>query len=306
MKILITGGAGFIGSNLALELSEKGHQVTVLDNLFSGKKENLKGFTGKFIEADINVINLSEEFGDAEFDVISHQAAITDTTFSDDKEMLRANVGGFQKVLEFAAGKDAAIVYASSASTYGRGKSPMKEEDIPNPLNAYAESKSIMDVMAKQSSASGKLNIVGLRYFNVYGPREFYKGNSSSMIYQLYKQMKSGANPRIFKYGEQERDFVYVKDVVQANLSAISYALRKKSGIFNVGVGKSASFNKLIEELNRNMRRELKPNYFDNPYGFYQNVTCADMSLTMKELGFHAIYDIEKGIKDYVAYLEEN
>ena len=150
------------------------------------------------------------------------------------------------------------------------------------------------------------MHIVGLRYFNVYGPRESYKGKSASMIYQLYLQMKAGKRPRIFKYGEQKRDFVYVKDIVAANLKAMEKVLSGVSGIFNAGTGESAYFNKIIKELNRNLGTNYEPDYFENPYGFYQNITKADIKLSAKTLGFRSQFDIEKGIADYVRYLEKS
>jgi len=301
--ILVTGGAGFIGSNLTFKLVEKGHDVTVVDNLSSGNIKNLKGFKGNFIEGDVSKPAVFNKFKNESFDVIFHEAAITDTTFKDDEEMIRANVDGYRNILEHANKFRTAVVYASSAATYGRGKSPMKEDQKPEPLNAYAVSKKMMDDITKEEIKKGTLSIIGLRYFNVYGPREPFKGKSASMIYQLYLQMKAGKRPRIFKYGEQKRDFIYVKDVVSANIRAMEKTLKGESDIFNVGTGKSASFNKLILELNKNLGTNYEPDYFENPYGFYQNVTEADMSLSNKVLGFRTEYDIEKGIEDYVNYL---
>ena len=305
MEILVTGGAGFIGSNLVFALVEKGHEVTVADNLISGNMKNLDGFGGEFIEGDVSAPEVIGKLRDRKFDVIFHEAAITDTTFSDDGEMLRANVEGYKNIVCLAAKHRAALVYASSAATYGRGSSPMREDQKPEPLNAYAVSKKMMDDITKEELKSGVLSIIGLRYFNVYGPRETFKGNSASMIYQLYLVMKAGSRPRIFKYGEQERDFVYVKDVVAANIKAMEKALNRESGIFNVGTGRSESFNKVVRELNRNLGTDYASEYFDNPYGFYQNVTQADMKQSNLMLGFEAEYDVEKGIADYVKFLRE-
>jgi len=122
------------------------------------------------------------------------------------------------------------------------------------------------------------------------------------MIYQLYQQMSAGKNPRVFKWGEQYRDFIYVKDVVTANLKAMKY---KGSGVFNVGTGKPATFNEVIEALNKAMKKKLSPEYFDNPYGFYQDRTHADMALSLSALKFTAKYDICKGINDYVSILRK-
>ncbi|PKM92849.1 MAG: ADP-glyceromanno-heptose 6-epimerase [Elusimicrobia bacterium HGW-Elusimicrobia-4] len=303
MKILVTGGAGFIGSNLVFTLAERGHKITVVDNLTSGNKKNLKNFKDRFIEDDVSKPAVIEELKKEKFDIIFHEAANTDTTFKNDEEMFRANVDGYKNILSIADISRSAVVYASSAATYGRGKSPMNEDQKPDPLNAYAVSKKMMDDITKEEIKRGTFPIIGLRYFNVYGPRESFKGKSSSMIYQLYLQMKAGKRPRIFKYGEQKRDFIYVKDVVSANIMAMEKTLKGESGIFNVGTARAESFNKLVQELNKNLGTNYNPEYFDNPYGFYQNVTEADMMLSEKNLGFRTEYDIEKGIADYVKYL---
>ncbi|HIH91862.1 TPA: ADP-glyceromanno-heptose 6-epimerase [Candidatus Woesearchaeota archaeon] len=295
-NVLITGGAGFIGSNLALELEKKGHDVVVLDDYSSASIQNLRGFRGDIFIGDESGL---EECGSA-FDVIFHQAAITDTTFRDDREMLRKNVDGFRKVLQFAMRKNAVLVYASSAGTYGNGKAPMRESQEPQPLNAYAYSKYFMDNLAKKHAKD--LKVVGVRYFNVFGPGEKHKGKSASMVYQLYRQMAAGRNPRIFKYGEQVRDHVYVKDVVAATIRA---ADAKESGVFNVGTGEATTFNQIIDHLNKAMKASFRPEYFDNPYtDVYQVNTRADISRIGKALGWKPRFSTRTGIADYVAWLK--
>ena len=293
MKILITGGAGFIGSNLSLTL-QKDNDITVIDSLLSGNTKNLEGFKGNLIIDDITSMNLLKSFKD--IDVIFHQAAITDTTVSDEKKMMEVNLGGFKRVLDFALREKATLVYASSAGVYGNGASPMREDQKPSPQNAYARSKLLMDEEAIKYK--DKIRIVGLRYFNVYGSREKYKKKAASMIYQLAQQMKASKNPRIFKYGDQSRDFIYVKDVVDATIRAIK---ARESGIVNVGTGIATTFNKIIEILNEVLGTSYEPDYFDNPYSFYQNETRADTERAAELLGFKARYSIEEGIRDYLS-----
>ena len=143
--------------------------------------------------------------------------------------------------------------------------------------------------------------IVGLRYFNVYGPGEAHKKAAASMIYQLYLQMKAGRRPRVFRAGEQRRDFVHVKDVVAMTIAAMS---APRSTVYNCGSGVAFSFNEVIEQLNRCLGTSLEPEYFENPYPFYQPHTQSDMSRARAELGFQPKYPPREGIADYVAHLE--
>jgi len=298
MKFLVTGGAGFIGSNLTLSLEKEGHQVTVLDDFSSGHSNNLKGFKGEVIRSDVATFQLASKF--KALDGIFHQAAITDTTVTDEKKMFHANVDGFRNLLEFAVRIKTTVVYASSAAVYGKGASPMKESQTPAPANCYGVSKARMDEMAQEVIRDKSLpSLVGLRYFNVFGPREDYKGSAASMIYQLAQQMKSGKRPRVFKYGEQKRDFVYVKDVLRANWCAFQ---SKRSGIVNVGTGGATTFNEVIAALNRVLGCSFEPDYFDNPYSFYQNVTEADLTLAKKLIGYRPEYTTPEGIKDYLGH----
>lgn len=150
-------------------------------------------------------------------------------------------------------------------------------------------------------SEKAGIKVVGVRYFNVYGPREAHKGKFASMIYQLYLQMKQGNRPRIFKWGQQKRDFVYVKDAVEATIIA---SRAPKSTVYNVGSGQATSFNEVIQLLNQSLGTDYEPEYFDCPYDFYQEFTQADMTKIREELGFVPKYSIQRGIKEYVDILE--
>jgi ADP-L-glycero-D-manno-heptose 6-epimerase len=143
--------------------------------------------------------------------------------------------------------------------------------------------------------------IVGVRYFNVYGPGEAHKKAAASMIYQLYLQMKSGKRPRVFRAGEQKRDFVHVSDVVAGTLSALR---APPGGVYNLGSGQAFSFNEVIAELNRNLGTQLDPEYFENPHGFYQPHTEADLTLSRNELMYSPKHTPAEGIASYTAFLE--
>jgi len=299
-KYLVTGGAGFIGSNLAFELEKQGHEVTIIDDFSSGNFKNLLGFKGDVIAAD--VFKFMPE--DVYFDAVFHEAAITDTTVHDQKRMMEVNVEAFKNVLYFAAAnKIKRVVYASSAGTYGQNPCPMSEDQTPMPENIYGFSKAVMDNVARQFAAENTdMVIVGLRYFNVYGPGEYFKGKTASMMYQLYNQMKAGNRPKIFKMGEQMRDFVYIKDVVKANMLALE---AEKSCVINAGSGIARNFNDVIKNLNKNMGLKLEPEYIDNPYPFFQLKTEADLKLAKKMTGYAPDYTLEKGIAEYVEALNK-
>jgi len=224
-NILVTGGAGFIGSNLTLALQERHPKarITVVDDFRSGDFKNLQDFRGDLVAADLSQLDWKTQFRDLMFDAIFHEASITDTTIHDQFLQVHDNVEGFRRMLEFAAPHQTPIVYASSAATYGVASSIMRENQSPAPANAYAFSKVQLDNLARiYARQQPSWKIVGLRYFNVYGPREAHKKAAASMIYQLYLQMKAGKCPRVFRGGEQKRDFVYVKDVVRLTIDALS------------------------------------------------------------------------------------
>lgn len=303
--ILVTGGAGFIGSNLTLTLQEQHPDafIVVADDFRSGNFKNLQGFRGDFVAADVSRLDLKAQFKDLVFDAIFHLASITDTTVHDQFLQAHDNIEAFRRLLDYAAPTQTPVVYASSAATYGMGAQLMRESQTPAPANIYAFSKTQLDNLARHHACRRPAwRIVGLKYFNVYGPREAHKNAAASMIYQLYLQMKAGRRPRVFRGGEHRRDFVYVKDVVACTIRAARAA---QSGLYNCGSGVATSFNEIIAALNTNLGLALAPDYIDNPYGsFYQAHTEADMTLTRKELGHEPQFTPAAGIADYVALLE--
>ena len=298
--VLVTGGSGFIGSNLALEIQERFPEarITVVDDFRGSSFKNLLGFKGDVLAFDVAHPEWLAAVKDRPFETIFHLASITDTTVLDEKKMIFDNVEGFRNVLGLALEKKADVVYASSAAVYGSQDTPMKEEDAGKPNNIYGFSKWTMDQIAR--TYEGKLKLVGLRYFNVFGPGESFKGASASMIYQLAKQMMAGKQPRIFKWGEQRRDFIYVKDGVAATIRSRE---TKRNTIINIGTGHSTSFNEVIEALNEGLGTHYEPDYFDNPYDFYQDFTEADLTRARLDLGYKPAFSLEAGVADYVAKL---
>ncbi|MEO6871239.1 MAG: ADP-glyceromanno-heptose 6-epimerase [Chthoniobacterales bacterium] len=300
---LVTGGAGFIGSNLVLALQEKFPEarLTVIDDFRSGDFKNLLGYRGDVVAKNLADLDWRAQFGDEKFDAIFHLASITDTTNHDQFEQVHDNVESFRRLLAFARPHSMRIVYASSAATYGAANGVNVETDTAAPANVYAFSKAIMDNLARRAATEdSNWKIIGLRYFNVYGPREAHKGMPASMILHLSRQMKDGKAPRIFKHGEQKRDFVYVQDIVQGTLRALE---AKKSGIYNLGSGQARSFNELIAILNDSLGTNFEPEYFDNPHAHYQNHTEADLTNVQKSLGYEPEFPLEKGVADYMRWL---
>lgn len=310
--ILITGGAGFIGSNLAFYFQENYPtcNVVIFDlfrseatfsngNLKSfGHFKNLLGFKGEVISGDINDEESLAKLLAYSFDYIFHQAAISDTTVLDQGIMVKTNVNAFKSVLKLAQKSNAVVVYASSAATYGNASSPQRVGN-EQPQNVYGFSKLAMDHLACLFCAQNPtMRVIGLRYFNVYGPREYFKNTTASMVLQLGLQILSGKTPRLF-YGSDKivRDFIYVDDVIQANIKA---AISGKSGLYNVGTGTPRSFQDIADILQKELKTNLGTAYFNNPYSAYQVHTEADISFTCKDLGYAPCVSLEEGIKAYV------
>ena len=211
---------------------------------------------------------------------------------------MKTNVNSFYDLLAIAKKDRAVMVYASSAATYGNLPSPQtigKE----SPENPYGYSKYIMDQIAiRYSKENPNLTIAGLRFFNVYGPREYYKDNTSSMVIQLGHQILDGKIPRLFKQSDQIfRDFIYIDDVLQAIIKACD---PKKNGIYNVGTGISRSFQDIADILQKELETDLGTEYFPNPYNDYQMHTQANISTSKVNLGFEPKVSLEQGIKSYI------
>ncbi|MEK6940580.1 MAG: NAD-dependent epimerase/dehydratase family protein [Nanoarchaeota archaeon] len=293
MKILVTGGTGLIGSNLTRKLQDEEHNV-----LITGSDVTLRApwFKGKCLYPSFIGLNW-DDIG--KVDILFHQAAINETTLLDKTEMFRANVESSKKLFEHAIKQGCKrIVYASSTAIYGNEPAPYIEGITKlTPLNPYAESKIALERTAHELNKNHlDVIFVGLRYCNIYGPGERFKGKRASMILQIAKQMKTG-NPKLFKYGEQKRAYQYVEDTIQANILA---AKAKQSCIVNCGTDKPTSFNEIVKILNKVLGLQRAPEYIDNPIkDRYQTFIQCDMTQAKEKIGFIPHIDIETGIKKY-------
>lgn len=311
--ILITGGAGFIGSNLAFYFQENHPRakVVIVDSFRSGETlsngnlksfghfKNILGFNGEIISGDINDKNLLLKLEvNYKFDYIFHEAAISDTTVLEQDLMIKTNVNAYKDLLDLAVKHNANMIYASSAATYGNAKSPQKV-GREAPQNVYGFSKLSMDHLSREYMEKTDISIVGLRYFNVYGKGEYFKNTTASMVLQFGHQLLAGKNPRLFEDSDEIlRDFIYIEDIIQANVKAMQPL---QSGIYNVGTGKARSFQDIVDILQSELGTSLPCEYIPNPFiGSYQFHTEADISSTREALLYTPNFEMEDGIKAYV------
>lgn len=294
LNILVTGATGFIGSSLADRLFDMGHRV-----IASGSGSEVPCRHHTMLPSNLEGL---DKLG--KIDVCFHQAAHNDTTDEDAARMFEANCRFsfdlFSKVYSLGCRK---IVYASSASVYGFTPSPQSEDAETAPTNVYSHSKNILESIASGFSERTGCVCIGLRYFNVYGSREAHKGKRASMVFQLCSHASEGREIRVFKWGEQSRDWVSVDDVVEANLAAMSHGY---TDVFNVGSGVSTSINDLLRIISQQLGEKLKVEYVENPYvDAYQNHTMASLAKISNKIGYKPRVDIVDGIKKLLSEIKK-
>ena len=305
--IIVTGGAGFIGSNLIEALNARGdREILVVDR--SADSRNLANLRiSEFMQPDEFRRAIERDALPARIEAIFHQGACADTTCDDRAYMMDNNFTFSKEILHFAVARRIPLVYASSAAVYGASTAFAPTPENERPLNLYGLSKLAFDNHMREIVASSESVVAGLRYFNVYGPRESHKGNMASMVYQLYRQLRSNGRARLFTGtdgyadGEQRRDFVFVGDVVRVNLALAEGPAR--SGIFNVGTGNSRSFNEVARTIVERIGAgaiEYVP-FPENLAGRYQSFTQADLS-GLRDAGYSETFSsLEDGIAKSVA-----
>lgn len=300
MKILVTGGCGFIGSNLAESLVDNGHDVTVLDNYLLGRNENIEKIKAKIklVKGDIRNEKLVMKLTNNTDIIFNEAAASSSPMFMKTlKDAVSANVDGFINILNAAKENYVKrVIYASTSSIYGNQKL-LKENMLTTPPNFYAVTKLMNEHLAILFGQNYDLETVGFRYMSVYGPNENSKGIYANIATQFLKDMKNGKSPVIYGDGTQMRDFIYVKDVVKANILAMNSKKKMIGEVLNVGTGNSTSLNKLVRIINKTIGKNIKPTYVKNTVKNYIQVQKADITRCKKTIGFIPDFTLEQGLK---------
>jgi ADP-L-glycero-D-manno-heptose 6-epimerase len=316
--IIVTGAAGFIGSNLIQRLNQDNFNAVIAVDHFNDPEKN-KNLVGLKIQEKVNrdefIAWLNKNYETVEF--IFHIGARTDTTELDVDLLTKLNTDYTKSVWKKCCQYQIPLVYASSAATYGLGELGYddREELIPQlkPLNPYGDSKQVFDVWALQQDEK-PFFWAGLKFFNVYGPNEYHKGRMASVVWHAYNQIQKTGKMKLFrshkanyKDGEQMRDFVYVKDVVDVCVFLMHH--RKDSGIYNLGSGKARTFNDLVKAVFAALNKPVDIEYIDTPVDIrdtYQYFTEAKMG-KLKEIGYgKGFFELEGGVKDYVSGLAKS
>jgi UDP-glucose 4-epimerase len=305
MKALVTGGAGFIGSHIAERLVGLGREVVVYDNLSSGRRENLGGFEGKvtFVEADVRDSPQLDYYMKG-CDVVFHQAAVVSVPYSVEhpQETHDVNIQGTLNVLLAAKRRGVnRVVFACSAAVYGeKPELPKREDMAPAPISPYGVEKMCGEMYMKAWTTLYGVETVSLRYFNVFGPRQDPRSPYSGVISVFVDRALRGTVPIVFGDGEQCRDFVYVANVVDANVAAATGpGIGGKA--YNVACGRRTTLNELLAMLGRIAGRDLKPEYAAERAGDIKE-SLADISLSRAELGYEPRIDVEEGLRRLVEH----
>ena len=299
MKYIVTGGAGFIGSNIVKKLVARGDNVVVIDNLNTGKEENLASVKDKiiFLKDDILNVDLLEQHTD-EIDGIFHQAALASVqdSFSKPEEYNNVNVNGTENILKLAEKNDFKVVYASSSSVYGNPeKIPISESDSKNPINPYAETKLKKEELAVKYSQIG-VKVIGLRYFNVFG-----KGQSkeyAGVLKLFLERIRDQLPPKINGDGTQFRDFVYVEDVADANIMSMDSDVNHE--FFNVGTNTSITILQLAKTIIESAGLNIEPIFGPALKGDVQK-TIANIDLIREKIGWKPTVFLEEWINEIIS-----
>lgn len=305
-RVVVTGGAGFIGSHLVEQLATD-NEVIIIDNLFTGKRDNIELFIDheslKFIEGDIRDRDLLNDAFQG-IDYVFHEAAQVSVpkSFENPVKANDININGTVNVFLAAHTNDVKkVVWASSCAVYGDSDNlPLREDEPPKPLSPYAVTKLAGEYYAQIFTEEYNVPIVSLRYFNVYGPRQDPSGEYAAVIPKFIQRLSDNKPPIIYGDGEQTRDFVFVEDVVQANLKA---AERDATGVFNIASGEKTRIRELAACLIDRMDYHSPPVFQSERPGDIR-LSYGDISKGRKQLDYEPRYTLEKGIKKYLSRMK--
>jgi len=318
--IIVTGGAGFIGSALIAELNRRQiSDILVVDELGSDQKwKNLRNLSfADYVEKDDFLEMVIEDKLDSPVDVVFHLGACSDTTETNASYLVKNNYEYSKLLAQWATDADIRFIYASSAATYGDGSAGFSDDEekmeVLRPLNMYGYSKHLFDMWARRAGLFSK--IAGLKYFNVFGPNEYHKGDMMSFVVKAFEQIKTTGKVRLFKSyqpeyadGEQVRDFLYVKDAV--NMTLFFFDNPYINGVFNIGTGETRTWNDLVIAVFVGMGRKPNIEYIEMPASIrsqYQYFTQADLSKLRRAGYSKPITPLEDAIRDYIQnYLEKD
>ena len=327
MYYIVTGAAGFIGSNLVKALNDRGiSNIIAVDNMKQADKfKNLTDCDiADYMSKEDFIQQLNAGMFDGDVAAVLHQGACSDTMESDGRYMMQNNYQYSMDILDFCQDENIPFLYASSASVYGMGPKFIESREYESPLNVYAYSKFLFDQIVRRRWKDRTAQIVGLRYFNVYGSREQHKGRMASVAYHFFNQYRAEGYVKLFEgcegydNGAQLRDFVSIEDVVKVNMHFLDNP--KQSGIFNLGTGKAQSFNDVaVATINalrsskgednlslEQMNQQQLIRYIAFPEqlkGKYQSYTQADIS-ALRAIGYkQPFYTVDEGTTRYVNYL---
>jgi len=311
-SFLVTGGAGFIGSNLAEKVLNLGYKVRVLDNFSTGKKRNVEEFLGnsnfELIEGDIRDIAPCQQACD-EVDYVFHQAALCSVprSINDPRSTNDVNITGTLNMLIAARdNKVKRIVYASSSSVYGDEPNLPKIEDrVGKPLSPYAITKKVNELYARNFYELYKLPVIGLRYFNIFGEKQDCDSVYSAVIPIFIKKLLSGEAPTINGDGKQSRDFTYVENAVEANLKACLADKVALGEVFNIAYGGRVYLNDLYLKICKLLEVDIQPVYGPERPGDIKH-SNADISKAKKILGYHPEYDVDRGLEKAIEWYKRN
>lgn len=297
LRAVITGGCGFIGSNLVERLVRDGHEVIVFDNLSTGSLKNIEGLDVKFFSRPYHEMRSLAPNAD----VIFHLGMPSSSPmYKRDPMLMGKTINEAIAVFEYAKEEGCKVIYASTSSLYNGNTLPYREDMSIYVTDYYTECRYTIERIAELYSKLYGVKSVGLRLFSVYGPKEQFKGEYANIVSQFLWSIGRGEPPVIYGDGSQTRDFIYVTDVIEAFLLSAEGNFRCE--IFNVGTGVARSFNDVILMINRLLKKDTRPIYKPNPIKNYVYHTLADTTKAEKILGFRAKTSLEDGIKRLIQY----